>query len=79
MVSDTDTELKYFSENIPYAFSGKSSKSDHVPPQFGSLYVGSLYGNVKVDTFCVVKSSYFASVPYVAVPCMATSKWTHFV
>ncbi len=27
MVSDTDTELKYFRENIPYAFSGKVSKS----------------------------------------------------
>ena len=31
MVSDTDTELKYFRENIPYAFSGKVSKSGHVP------------------------------------------------
>ncbi len=28
-VSDTDTELKYFRENIPYAFSGKVSKSGH--------------------------------------------------
>ena len=52
MVSDTDTELKYFRENFPYVVSGKVRKSGHEVGDCLKFRTGAIF-----DHFCTTEFS----------------------